>query len=157
MLTTIDRSSWRSARCAVCLPSWRTRMCAKMRCGSVQDLWISRLRSSRTRRPRGSGRGRKMSSRNERPKQVDRILDYMRRYGSITTLDAMLDLASWRLASRISELKKAVSPSGETGRRSQTATGKRATYCATASMAALPSFPISPGGRRIRGAPPIVN
>lgn len=33
-----------------------------------------------------------MSSRNERPKQVDRILDYMRRYGSITTLDAMLDL-----------------------------------------------------------------
>ena len=34
-----------------------------------------------------------MSSRNERPKQVDRILDYMRRYGSITTLDAMLDLS----------------------------------------------------------------
>ena len=48
-----------------------------------------------------------MSSRNERPKQVDRILDYMRRYGSITTLDAMLDLGILRLASRISELKKA--------------------------------------------------
>lgn len=47
-----------------------------------------------------------MSSRNERPKQVDRILDYMRRYGSITTLDAMLDLGVLRLASRISELKK---------------------------------------------------
>ena len=42
-----------------------------------------------------------MSSRNERPKQVDRILDYMRRYGSITTLDAMLDLGILRLASRI--------------------------------------------------------
>ncbi len=51
-----------------------------------------------------------MSSRNERPKQVDRILDYMRRYGSITTLDAMLDLGILRLASRISELKKAGVP-----------------------------------------------
>lgn len=51
-----------------------------------------------------------MSSRNERPKQVDRILDYMRRYGSITTLDAMLGLGILRLASRISELKKAGVP-----------------------------------------------
>lgn len=51
-----------------------------------------------------------MSGRNERPKQVDRILDYMRRYGSITTLDAMLDLDILRLASRISELKKAGVP-----------------------------------------------
>lgn len=51
-----------------------------------------------------------MSGRNERPKQVDRILDYMRRYGSITTLDAMLDLGILRLASRISELKKAGVP-----------------------------------------------
>ena len=37
--------------------------------------------------------------------QCEKILEYMRRYGSITTLDAMLDLSIMRLASRIHDLK----------------------------------------------------
>lgn len=40
-------------------------------------------------------------------KQADRILDYMRRYGSITQLEAMRDLGCMRLASRISDLRAA--------------------------------------------------
>lgn len=47
-----------------------------------------------------------MSETHKRPKQTERVLSYMRRNGSITTLDAMLDLGVLRLASRISELKK---------------------------------------------------
>lgn len=47
-----------------------------------------------------------MSETHKRPKQTERVLDYMRRHGSITTLDAILDLGVLRLASRISELKK---------------------------------------------------
>ena len=37
--------------------------------------------------------------------QKDRILKYLRDFGSITPLDAMADLGCMRLASRISELK----------------------------------------------------
>lgn len=37
--------------------------------------------------------------------QCEKILEYMRRYGSISTLDAMLDLSVMRLASRIHDLK----------------------------------------------------
>ena len=51
-----------------------------------------------------------MNETHKRPKQTERVLDYMRRHGSITTLDAMLDLGVLRLASRISELKKAGIP-----------------------------------------------
>jgi len=47
-----------------------------------------------------------VSETHKRPKQTERVLDYMRRHGSITTLDAILDLGVLRLASRISELKK---------------------------------------------------
>lgn len=47
-----------------------------------------------------------MNETHKRPKQTERVLSYMRRNGSITTLDAMLDLGVLRLASRISELKK---------------------------------------------------
>lgn len=43
---------------------------------------------------------------NKRPKQADRIIRYMQRYGSITQLQALRDLGCLRLASRISELKK---------------------------------------------------
>ena len=50
-----------------------------------------------------------MSSRNERPKQVDRILDRALAEKDPVT-DAMLDLGILRLASRISELKKAGVP-----------------------------------------------
>lgn len=38
--------------------------------------------------------------------QAERVLDYMREFGSITALDAMRDLGCMRLASRISDLKK---------------------------------------------------
>jgi hypothetical protein len=37
--------------------------------------------------------------------QKDRILKYLRDFGSITPLDAMADLGCMRLASRISELE----------------------------------------------------
>lgn len=51
-----------------------------------------------------------MNETHKRPKQTERVLDYMRRHGSITTLDAILDLGVLRLASRISELQKAGVP-----------------------------------------------
>lgn len=39
--------------------------------------------------------------------QNDRILDYMDKFGSITQWEAMRDLGVMRLASRISEMRKA--------------------------------------------------
>lgn len=48
-----------------------------------------------------------MDGKNRRPTQTVRVLDYMRKHGSITTLDAVRDLGVLRLASRIIELKKA--------------------------------------------------
>lgn len=41
-----------------------------------------------------------------RPKQVERIIEYMRLFGSITQFEAIRDLGVMRLASRISELRK---------------------------------------------------
>lgn len=38
--------------------------------------------------------------------QCDKIIDYMHKKGGITQLDAYLDLGCWRLASRISDLRK---------------------------------------------------
>ena len=38
--------------------------------------------------------------------QCERILDYMYRFGSITTWEAMFDLGIGRLASRICDLRK---------------------------------------------------
>ena len=43
---------------------------------------------------------------NKKPKQADRVLSYMRNYGSITALQAMRDLGVYRLASRIHELRE---------------------------------------------------
>ena len=43
---------------------------------------------------------------NRRPKQTERILDYLDEHGAITQYEAMVDLGVMRLASRISELKK---------------------------------------------------
>lgn len=43
---------------------------------------------------------------NKKPKQCERILAYMRDFGSITQLEALRDLGVMRLASRISEMKK---------------------------------------------------
>jgi hypothetical protein len=42
----------------------------------------------------------------KRPKQVERIKDYLQRYGSITQLEALKDLGIMRLASRITEMRK---------------------------------------------------
>lgn len=39
-------------------------------------------------------------------KQTDRVLAYIREFGSITQLEALRDLGVFRLASRISDLKK---------------------------------------------------
>jgi hypothetical protein len=38
--------------------------------------------------------------------QCDKIVEYMREHGGITQLEAYLDIGCWRLASRISDLKK---------------------------------------------------
>ena len=38
--------------------------------------------------------------------QAERILDYIDQFGSITQLDALRDLGVFRLASRISDLKR---------------------------------------------------
>ena len=38
--------------------------------------------------------------------QCERILEYMNKHGSITQLQAYVDIGCWRLASRISDLRK---------------------------------------------------
>lgn len=38
--------------------------------------------------------------------QCDKVLEYMRRYGSITQLEALRDIGCMRLASRISDLRQ---------------------------------------------------
>ena len=43
---------------------------------------------------------------NHKPTQCDRVLRYMREFGSITQADAIRELGCMRLASRISELRK---------------------------------------------------
>ena len=43
---------------------------------------------------------------NERPTQTNRVLQYMKDFGSITQWDALRDLGVMRLASRVSELRK---------------------------------------------------
>lgn len=43
---------------------------------------------------------------NSYPTQCQRILDYMLDHGSITQLEALKDLGVFRLASRISEMRK---------------------------------------------------
>lgn len=40
-----------------------------------------------------------------KPTQNERILDYMRRFGSITQFEALQDLGVMRLASRISDMR----------------------------------------------------
>lgn len=47
-----------------------------------------------------------MTMTHSRPKQVERIVDYMNQFGSITQFEAMRDLGVMRLASRMSELRK---------------------------------------------------
>ena len=42
----------------------------------------------------------------DKAKQTDKVLSYMREFGSITQYEAMMDLGVMRLASRISDLKK---------------------------------------------------
>ena len=43
---------------------------------------------------------------NQRPSQANRVLQYMKDFGSITQLEALQDLGVMRLASRVSELRK---------------------------------------------------
>lgn len=44
-------------------------------------------------------------SENRKPTQAQRVLDYIKIFGSITQLEALRDLGVMRLASRISDLK----------------------------------------------------
>ena len=43
---------------------------------------------------------------NSNPTQCNRVLDYMERHGGITPLEAIMELGVFRLASRISEMRK---------------------------------------------------
>ena len=43
---------------------------------------------------------------NSNPTQAERVLGYMENHGSITQLEALKDLGVFRLASRISDLRK---------------------------------------------------
>lgn len=46
-----------------------------------------------------------MAKVDHKPTQNDRILEYIKRFGSITQLEALQDLGVMRLASRISDLR----------------------------------------------------
>ena len=46
-----------------------------------------------------------MAKVDHKPRQNDRIIDYMREFGSITQIQALSDLGVMRLASRISDLR----------------------------------------------------
>lgn len=43
---------------------------------------------------------------NKKPTQCEKVLAYMKKYGSITTFEAFLDLGILRLGARISEMRK---------------------------------------------------
>lgn len=43
---------------------------------------------------------------NHKPTQNERVLNYIKEFGSITQLDALKDIGVMRLASRISDLKR---------------------------------------------------
>ena len=47
-----------------------------------------------------------MAKREHRPTQCDRVIQYIKDFGSISTLEAMADLGILRLASRIFDLKE---------------------------------------------------
>lgn len=47
-----------------------------------------------------------MSKVEHKPTQNDRIIDYIKRFGSITQIEALQDLGVMRLASRISDLRR---------------------------------------------------
>ena len=47
-----------------------------------------------------------MAKVDNKPSQCQMIIDYMNRYGTITPLEAIRDIGCYRLASRISDLKK---------------------------------------------------
>ena len=47
-----------------------------------------------------------MAKVDHKPTQNERILDYIRTFGSITQLDALKDLGVMRLASRVSDMRR---------------------------------------------------
>lgn len=51
-----------------------------------------------------------MSKVEHKPTQNDRIIDYIKRFGSITQIEALQDLGVMRLASRISDLRRLCYP-----------------------------------------------
>ena len=45
-------------------------------------------------------------SENSKPTQAQRVIDYIREFGSITQIEALRDIGVMRLASRITDLKR---------------------------------------------------
>ena len=60
--------------------------------------------------------------------QCDRVLEYMRDFGSITPLEAMQDIGCMRLASRIADLKDQGHPIGRRMKTSKNRYGKSVSF-----------------------------
>lgn len=63
-----------------------------------------------------------------RPTQCERIVEYMKSEGSITQIDALRELGCMRLASRVSELRKAGVPIVRTLETSKNRYGEKISY-----------------------------
>lgn len=65
---------------------------------------------------------------NSKPTQCERIIEYIKKEGSITQLDALREFGCMRLASRISALKKAGVPIVRTFETSKNRYGEPISY-----------------------------
>lgn len=63
-----------------------------------------------------------------RPSQCERIIEYMKTEGSITQIDALREFGCMRLASRVSELRKAGVPIVKTLEKSKNRYGESISY-----------------------------
>lgn len=60
--------------------------------------------------------------------QCDRVLEYMRDFGSITPLEAIQDIGCMRLASRIADLREQGYPIGRRMKTSKNRYGKNVSF-----------------------------
>lgn len=65
---------------------------------------------------------------NSRPTQCERIIEYIKTEGSITQLDALREFGCMRLASRVSELRKAGVPIVKELEHSKNRYGEKISY-----------------------------
>ena len=63
-----------------------------------------------------------------KPTQCQPILEYMKKYGSITPLDALNDIGCMRLASRISDLRQQGYPIGRRIKTSKNRYGESVSF-----------------------------